>query len=882
MSKKNITHTIVQYFEDPKESKALAEIKRLSELAKNKSSKNLIRIINKIDQSDIDTEVNTYHNRNLFKENNENKFQRRKYQFATQISQPSIVNDLKKKANFKRWNLFDDNEEKEKNDFINKKTKNKNVAKHVNFNVNKNNKNESVKEAPKKKYDHNTFNPHKQKTMNYNSNIRKKSSDDTQLITQRIVKYLDDPKDSKALAKIKKLSNQAKNKSSKNLVSINPNEDIDNNRTSSSFKRRKFQFPTQVYKPKQNHLTLFQELKMYRYNKDDSNNKKINKPEEKDSDAIGSEDDEDNDSEFNLEKNTNDNDINPEKANYSNKFYDIVTKKKIVPKENNTQINQNNNYRTNIYSKYKNEPRIVNKEKEVKEIKEEIKEEQKPEILNNNNKYRKIGVEKNKVEPKREREREKYSSNTFNVDDHIKNINRRKDFVNRISYNLDTITEEYKQKNNLTVEKINNKEKIVKNEYGKCDYKNNEKKKWKAYKTEYFWDNIINRLVEKRIYIDENEAKKELNKSNNNYYSNNTFNPFNKYKKDFENKNKENNVTQEKIELDNDNKKTKENDINNKNIVKENTEKRFVYSRKYQYMPHQYSSNTFNVTRNVPNNNVNNANINETNKETKYQNETSKPNYRIYQKRQVISTKREIHENNPKKNKTEIIDNEENNENTERPQKKETEFKKKIVLKINPPIKKEVQEQSPTQETINPEKNLKNEGFRYRKIVQHYSSTNNNTKKKNIRLNMFPGENDIFKDNEKELNNKNKNNVYANYMKNKNPTKNYQRPTRTHNLSELVEDLEKIEQYSVNTYLKNDLLEIYGSINEEFKNFKNDVFNKNMDNFEAKMGEFDNKNSIRKIYKYNVKDLCKGKTTTDDIFRKYKKRAINIEKEEES
>ena len=148
---------------------------------------------------------------------------------------------------------------------------------------------------------------------------------------------------------------------------------------------------------------------------------------------------------------------------------------------------------------------------------------------------------------------------------------------------------------------------------------------------------------------------------------------------------------------------------------------------------------------------------------------------------------------------------------------------------------------------------------------------------------MFPGENDIFNDNEKELNNNgNKNNIYANYIKNKNPTKNYQRHNRTQNMSELVDDLKKIEQYSINTYLKIDLLEIDGSINEEFKNFKNDVFNKNMYNFEEKMGEFDNKNSIRKRYKYNVIDLCKGKTTTDDIFRNYKKRAINIEKEEES
>ena len=867
MSKKNITHTIVQYFEDPKESKALAAIKRISEQAKNKSSKNLIRIDSKIEESDINTEVNTYHNRKLFKENNENKFQRRKYQFPTQIYQPSIVNELRKKANLKSWNLFDDNEEEEKDDFNNKKIKNKNAEKHVNFNVN-NNKNKSIIEAPKKKYDHNTFNPNQKKYMNDNINIRKKSSDDTEIITQRIVKYLDDPKDSKALAKIKKLSNEAKNKSSNNLASINPNDDNDNNKVSSSFKRRKFQFPTQVYKPRQNHLTLFQELKIYQ---NDKNNNKINKQEEIDEDALGSEDDEDDDSEFNLEKNNNDNDIKPENNKYNNKTYDIVNKKKIVPKEN-TQINSSNNY-----SKYNKEPRNVNKGKEVKEI----KYEQKPQIKSNNNKYRKIPEEKNKIEPKREREREKYSSNTFNVDEHIKNINRRKDFVNSISYKFDTITEEYKKRNNLTVEKINNKEKIVKNEYGKYNNKNNEKKKLKTYKTEYFWDSIINRLVEKRIYLDENDTSKGPYKSNNTYYSNNTFNPFNKYKKDFENKNKENNVTQEKIELDNDNEKIKENHYD-KNIVRENTDKKFVYSRKYKYMPHQYSSNTFNVTRNISNNNANNGNINNNNKESKYQNETSKTNYRIYQKRQVITTKIEIHENNPKKNKTEWIDNDESNENIKRAPKKEIEYRKQIVFskKINSHVKNYVQDQSSTNIPTNPENNAKNNGIRYRKNVQPYSSNNNNTKKKNIRLNMFPGENDIFKDNENEINNKN--NIYANYMKNKNPTKNYKRQNRTQNMSELVEDLEKIEQYSINTYLKNDLLEIYGSINEEFKNFKNDVFNKNMNNFEEKMGEFDNKNSIRKKYKYNVKDLCKGKTTTEDIFKKYKKRAINIEKGEES
>jgi hypothetical protein len=260
-----------------------------------------------------------------------------------------------------------------------------------------------------------------------------------------------------------------------------------------------------------------------------------------------------------------------------------------------------------------------------------------------------------------------------------------------------------------------------------------------------------------------------------------------------------------------------------------------------------------------------------------YQNETSKQNYRIYQKRQVITTKVETTENNPKKNRTEIIDNEENDTFNKRAPKKESEVRKKIIFS-----KKIIQEQSPNPNPVNNSKSIqKKVEITYKKISQPYSSNTTNTKR-SIRLNILSGEKNILEENENDSNKRDKNNIYSNYIKNRNGTKNNLRQNRTKNTSELVEDLEKIEQYSVNTYLKNDLLEIYGSINEEFKKFKNDVFNNNMSNFEEKIGEFDNKNSIRKRYKYNVKDLCKGKTTTDDIFRKYTKRAINIENEKES
>ena len=48
MSKNYYTTRVVQYKEDPSQSDALAEIKRLSNQAKNKSSRNLIYIKDKL------------------------------------------------------------------------------------------------------------------------------------------------------------------------------------------------------------------------------------------------------------------------------------------------------------------------------------------------------------------------------------------------------------------------------------------------------------------------------------------------------------------------------------------------------------------------------------------------------------------------------------------------------------------------------------------------------------------------------------------------------------------------------------------------------------------------------------------------------------------
>ena len=845
MSRKSITQTIVQYFEDPKESNALAEIKRISNQAKNKSSKNLFNMKNTFEQNDFNTELNTAFNQTLFKEDNKYQFQRRKFKFATQIYKPSIANEVKQKSNLKNWNILDDNNEQDKDENNNKKQRHKLNEKRVNFVINNKNNKED------KKYAHTTFNPNsikqkKDSSDNINNNPfkrRKSSFDDDSLISvQRIVRYLDDPKNSDALAEVKRISNQAKNKNktSSNLVHINPydiynKESEINNKQNTSFKRRRFQFPTQVFIPKPKDLEIFKDLKSNKNIKKKKDMNKNNK-NENDSDAPGSEDDEDEDSEFDLDKKEND------------------------IKEEKNEITQ---YNTKTYNYYIPHNKTIMKDDNNKN--KVLREEKNPVIVNNNNsnvnKGRYLITEKyKKIEPV-EKERQKYSTNTLNVNETNKAINRKKDFVLKISYRFDTITEEYKKRNNLTVEKINTKEKIIKNEYRN---KNPGKKHLKTYKTEYFWDKMINRLIEKRIYTDENgnEKEKEEPKSNNrtNLYSNNTFNPFNRYKKDFENKAKENNVTQEKIEFDSDKK------IKNQNNNKDNTEnennKKSVYSRKYKYLPNLYSANTFHATKNVKNN-YNKESINNNN------DNISRPSYRLYQKRQIILTKEEEKENNPKKNRTEIIDNEDNNNN--KYMKRTQEIKKKIIFT------KKVKEANPQ---FKSETTKKNEEIKFKKVVLPYSSSNNNNKKKNIRLNMFSGENDIFKESEKELKQKNKNNIYNNYLQNKKTTINHIRQNKTKNDSELIDDLEKIEQYSINTYLKNDLLQIYDSINEEFKDFKKNVFNSNLNNFENKMGNFDsNTFSIRKKYKFNVKDLCEGKTTTNDIYNKYKKRAINLGKD---
>ena len=342
-----------------------------------------------------------------------------------------------------------------------------------------------------RKYSYNTLNVN---TINQAKELCAKDNikGNKDLITQKIIRYFEDPKESRALAEIRRISEKAKNNSSKNVLHICEN-------SNNIFKRRKFQFSTQTYNPKDKTSSLIKDINKYKKNKEKE------------------------------EKN----------------------------------------------KKYKNIGRLCfDSEEEQDEIK-----------------------------------RNKYSSNTVRITS-VNKYEIKPNEIRRVSFRYDNITEDYKKRNNLTVEKINNKEKVIKNEYPtkfKDDYNFNN------YKTEYFWDKNIHRLIEKRIYFDDKTI------SSKNKYSNNFTNISRIYKKINEDNERENNITKAKIYLNED-----KNYMNDKDSIVEKLEdnKPFVYSRKYKYMPHA------NIKVNAKNNdNENNKEINNA--------ESIKSKNKIYIKRSI-------------------------------------------------------------------------------------------------------------------------------------------------------------------------------------------------------------------------------------------------------
>ena len=73
-------------------------------------------------------------------------------------------------------------------------------------------------------------------------------------------------------------------------------------------------------------------------------------------------------------------------------------------------------------------------------------------------------------------------------------------------------------------------------------------------------------------------------------------------------------------------------------------------------------------------------------------------------------------------------------------------------------------------------------------------------------------------------------------------------------------------------------MEIYDNINDEFNDFKNDIFYTNINSFEVNVGEFDKYKIPFLKKKTNAEDLCRGRVTSEDIYRKYSQNAKKYEK----
>ena len=136
---------------------------------------------------------------------------------------------------------------------------------------------------------------------------------------------------------------------------------------------------------------------------------------------------------------------------------------------------------------------------------------------------------------------------------------------------------------------------------------------------------------------------------------------------------------------------------------------------------------------------------------------------------------------------------------------------------------------------------------------------------------------DDFDEEIEERNPKVYNTAYNNYIKNKRKA-NDKKAHKARTTSELIDDLEKIENYNANTYLNDDLLELYDNMHEQCNDFKNDIFYTNINSFEVNMGEFDKYKIPFLKKKTNAEDLCRGRVTSEDIYRKYSQNAKKYQK----
>ena len=89
-------------------------------------------------------------------------------------------------------------------------------------------------------------------------------------------------------------------------------------------------------------------------------------------------------------------------------------------------------------------------------------------------------------------------------------------------------------------------------------------------------------------------------------------------------------------------------------------------------------------------------------------------------------------------------------------------------------------------------------------------------------------------------------------------------------------DITEAENYDADIILTPELFELYSKIKEENRDFKINIFNKNIDNLYDNVGNFD---TIKLSHTFNMKDfdpLMKNILSPNDLFNKYVKKSSEI------
>lgn len=322
---------------------------------------------------------------------------------------------------------------------------------------------------------------------------------DNDRITKRIVQYVDDPENSNAIAKIRRLSEKSKSRRNSPKNSDEEIENTEKNRL--LFKNEKEEEERPIFR---GGLRKFHNNKKVHFD-GGKNNKTI------DNIRIKKLTDEDED------------DVKPKNNNIEyNKPKSIIHFDDYKTKNNKNNENDNENNNINIVDNYRSKK-----------------------FKDNDNRFNKYNKSRNEND-----------SDKNNNEDNYKE-----------KYN--TVDNDYDLKNSEVVESHHNKDKIIVNEYRT---KSKNKNDLKNYKTEYVWDKNINRLVEKRIYTDEDNNKR--NDNQNNDYNNN-------YKNESKNENENNNrykygkkkYLYENKDEDKEKEKEEKEDKNNYRYDKKNEEK---------------------------------------------------------------------------------------------------------------------------------------------------------------------------------------------------------------------------------------------------------------------------------------------------------------------